>query len=175
MRRRGPRDQEVLGSETRWGMGMALFLSTIVNKVDRKGRVSVPAAFRAALTGEGFSGAVLFPSISLAAIEGWGMGRMEQLSAGIDALNPFSDERDAFAMSILAAAHQLPFDTEGRVVLSPPLIEHANLGEHAAFVGRGSTFQIWEPVALRASQEEARKRARADRQTLKLRPEDPGS
>ena len=83
MRRRGPRDQEVLGSETRWGMGMALFLSTIVNKVDRKGRVSVPAAFRVALADQGFNGVVVFPSISLSCIEGWGMTRMEELAAGI--------------------------------------------------------------------------------------------
>ena len=154
---------------------MALFLSTYVNKIDRKGRVSVPAAFRSALISEKFSGAVLFPSISHSAIEGWGMNRMEDLSAGIDAFDPFSDERDAFTLSILADAHQLSFDTEGRILLPLQLIDHANLVEQDAFVGRGSTFQIWEPVALSHSQQEARKRARADRQTLKLQNRDPGS
>ena len=147
---------------------MALFLSTFVNKVDRKGRVSVPAAFRAKLAAEGFAGAVLFPSISAAAIEGCGMDRMEEMSRGIDAFDPYSDEHEAFALSILADAHQLAFDTEGRVLLPPALLAHANIGEQAAFVGRGSTFQIWEPAALAEGQREARRRARDERLSLKL-------
>ena len=147
---------------------MALFLSTFVNKVDRKGRVSVPASFRAALAGDGFPGAVLFPSISFPAIEGWAMTRMEELSQGIDRLNPFSDSGNAFALSILGEACQAQFDTEGRVLLPVPLIDHANIAEQAAFVGRGSTFQIWEPRALRSSQEEARRLAKEERETLQL-------
>lgn len=154
---------------------MALFLSTFINKIDRKGRISIPAAFRSALNGKGFSGAVLFPSLNHQAIEGWGMDQMEELSAGIDAFDPFSDERDAFTLSILADSYQLPFDTEGRILLPTKLIEHANLDSSAAFVGRGSTFQIWEPTALNESQKDARKRAKAERQTLKLKSKDSGS
>lgn len=154
---------------------MALFLSTFINKIDRKGRVSIPAAFRSALNAKGFSGAVLFPSLNYQAIEGWGMDQMEELSAGIDAFDPFSDERDAFTLSILADSHQLPFDTEGRILLPAKLIKHANLDSSAAFVGRGSTFQIWEPTALNESQKDARKRAKAERQTLKLKSKDSGS
>ena len=147
---------------------MALFLSTFVNKVDRKGRVSVPAAFRVGLADQGFNGVVVFPSISLSCIEGWGMTRMEELSAGIDGFQPFSDERDAFALSILAKSHPLPFDTEGRVVLPPALLRHAGVGEEAAFVGRGSTFQVWEPSALEKNQEEADRRAKSGKESLKL-------
>ena len=147
---------------------MALFLSTFVNKVDRKGRVSVPAAFRVALATEGFGGVVVFPSIKLPCIEGWGMTRMEDLSAGIDDFDPFSDERDAFALSILAKAHPLQFDTEGRVVLPSALLRHAGVGEQAAFVGRGSTFQVWDPSALEKNQEEAERRAKSGKATLKL-------
>ena len=80
------------------GHGMALFLSTFVNKIDKKGRVSVPSAFRAALTSQGFPGVVLFPSFSLPAIEGWGMDRMEALSAGIDEdFDPLGNDLDEFA------------------------------------------------------------------------------
>ena len=40
---------------------MALFIDTFVNRIDKKGRVSVPATFRAALNGQGFHGIVGLP------------------------------------------------------------------------------------------------------------------
>ena len=154
------------------GLGMALFLSTFVNKVDRKGRVSVPAAFRVVLTDEGYSGAILFPSNSHAAIEGCGMAWMKELVARIEPFEPFSEQMDTFAYTMFARTHQLAFDPDGRVHLPPPLIEHAELKESAAFVGRGSRFQIWDPEKFATVQEEAHKRAKADPQTLKLRREE---
>src|SRR5689334_19859570 len=96
------------------GMGgsMALFLSTTVNKVDKKGRVSVPSTFRAALSEQGFNGVFLFRAIHHPAIEGWGAQKMEQLARGIEEqYTPFSDSRDDFSYSILADAVQLPCDS----------------------------------------------------------------
>ena len=150
---------------------MPLFLATYVNKVDKKGRVSIPATFRAGLVSQGYNGVIAFPSINLPTIEGWGMERMEALSAGIDSFDPFSDEHDAFTLSILADARPLPFDTEGRGVLTEELIAHARITETAAFVGRGSTFQIWDPDSFRSVQVDARTRAKQGRQALKLRRE----
>ncbi len=150
-------------------MGVALFLSTFVNKVDRKGRVSVPASFRNALVGQSFDGIVAFPSFVQPALEASGIDRIESLAAGIDQFDPFSEEYDAFANAILADSHQLAFGDDGRVVLPDGLREHANIADHAAFVGRGPTFQIWEPEAFRSVQEEARGRAREDRTALRLK------
>ena len=153
------------------GHGMALFLSTFVNKVDKKGRVSVPSAFRAALTSQGFPGVVVFPSLSLAAVEGWGLDRMESLSAGMEEeFDPFSDDLDGFANSILADSHQLGFDTEGRVMIPEALLNHAGISEQAAFVGRGASFQIWEPDGFRTHQDEVREQARENRQKVRLAP-----
>jgi len=149
---------------------VAVFLSTFVNKVDRKGRVSVPATFRAVLGGQSYPGIVVFPSFREAynAIEACGMDRMERLSASVDGLNPFSDEHDDFATAIFGSAVQLPFDGEGRVMLPEHLRAHAGITDQAAFVGRGATFQIWEPAALEVYQREARRRAAAARDRLAL-------
>ena len=149
---------------------MALFLSTFINKVDRKGRVSVPATFRAALKGQSFNGVVAFRSYREAAIEACAMDRMEQFSAGLDALDQFSDDQDALASTIFADAHQLALDGDGRVVLPPLLSEHARIADSAAFVGRGATFQIWNPAAFERHQAEARARALARGATLRLGP-----
>ena len=147
---------------------MALFLSTFVNKVDRKGRVSVPATFRTVLSQQSFSGVVAFPSLVYAAVEGSGIDRFEQLAEGIDDLNPFSDEHDDFSKAIFGKAHQLPFDGEGRIIIPENLLAHAGITERAAFVGQGRRFQIWEPASFAKHEAQAVDRAKRDRATLKL-------
>lgn len=147
---------------------MALFLSTFVNKVDRKGRVSVPAPFRAVLAAHSFAGIVAYPSFVSATIEACGLDRMEELSRGIDQLNPFGDQHDAFASALFAESHQLAWDAEGRVVLPDRLCEAAGITDLATFVGRGPTFQIWEPGAAQENQAQARERARSERDILRL-------
>src|SRR5882724_10710553 len=98
------------------GRLVALFLSTFVNKVDRKGRVSVPASFRAALAGQSFAGIVVYRSFKNSALEGSGIDRLEEMSARLDELYEFSDERESLA-SIFADSQQLAFDNEGRIIL----------------------------------------------------------
>ena len=144
---------------------MALFLSTFVNKVDRKGRVSVPASFRAALAGQSFAGIVAFRSFKYSAIEAGGVDRLEEMSARLDTLDQFSEERESLA-SIFADTQQLAFDSEGRIVLPQFFAEHAGITENAAFVGLGREFQIWEPEAHKAHQEAMRERARRQGTTL---------
>ena len=142
-----------------------MFLSTFVNKVDRKGRVSVPASFRTALGNQTFPGIVAFRSFKSSALEGSGIDRMEEISARLDTLDQFSEDYETLA-SIFADAQQLPFDGEGRIILPQGLVEHAGIGESAAFVGLGRTFQIWEPEAHRQHQEALRERARREGTTL---------
>jgi len=150
---------------------MALFLSTTTNKVDAKGRVSVPAAFRAALAGQSFHGIIALPSFKYAAIQCGGMEWMEQLSTGVDAYDVFSDEHDTLTATLFANAQQLAFDGEGRIVLPAALVEHADISQQAAFVGRGPLFEIWQPEAFAEYQSEARRRAAE--QGLTLRPSGP--
>jgi MraZ protein len=147
---------------------VALFSSTFVNKVDRKGRVSVPADFRAALTGQSFNGIVAFRSLKFAALDAGGYDRLEEITQGLDGLPELSDERDALA-SMLSDAQRLPFDSEGRIILPRMLVDYAGIGENAAFVGVGRNFQIWEPQRYEKHQEEMRERVRQRGFTLPSR------
>jgi MraZ protein len=147
---------------------MALFLSTFVNKVDAKGRVSVPAAFRAALTQEVFQGFVAFRSYKHNAIECCSHSRMALLSGSLDNLDLFSEEQDDLTATIFADALQLPFDGDGRIILPKKLSDFAHITDRAAFVGRGATFQIWSPEEFEPIQEQARVRAKERQSTLRL-------
>lgn len=149
-----------------------LFLSTYQNKIDKKGRVSVPASFRAALgkradKDEDFSGIVAYGSFINRCVEACGIERIRKLSGRIELLDPFSEERDAFATTILGGSQQLAFDGEGRVMLPESLITLAQLSDMAIFVGKGETFEIWEPQAFEAYAARARELAREKR--LRLR------
>lgn len=135
---------------------MALFLSTFENKVDTKGRVSVPSQFRSMLHGNDFSGIVLYESSINNCIEGCSIERIQKLSEAIDDLDPSSRERDAFAATILGGAAQLPFDSDGRVILPKNLMSFAKIKDRAVFIGKGQTFEVWEPKMF----EEYMKRSR---------------
>ena len=148
---------------------MTLFLSTFVNKLDKKGRVSVPASFRLVLNQQSFQGIVAFRSFKLPAIEGMGIDRMQRLSESVDQLDLFSDAQDDLTASIFSDSQMLAFDGDGRVILNQALIDHAKIQDGVAFVGRGATFQIWNPADFEAHQLEARQRIQTSRETLKLK------
>ena len=154
---------------------MALFIDTFVNKIDRKGRVSVPATFRAALAAQAFQGIVAFPSFKFPALHCAGMDWMSSLIDSTSNVDLFSPEHDDLTASLFSDAKQLPFDGEGRVLLPEALCAHASLSEGAAFAGRGRYFEIWEPKALEAYTAEARKRAAEQQHTLRQNSSDQGS
>src|SRR5271166_6355434 len=136
-----------------------MFLSTYVNKVDRKGRVSVPATFRTTLSAQRFPGIVVFPSYKYPALEANGLEWMEELASRLDTLDKFSDEHENLEM-LFASSRELPFDTEGRIMLPSELAEHAAITENVAFVGVGRNFQLWEPTRFAEHAANLRERTR---------------
>ena len=91
-----------------------MFLSTYENKLDKKGRVSVPASFRSYLSNLGYNGVICYPSFNNQTIEAWPQDRIEKISNSIESLNPFEEKRDFFATSILSESINLQFDSEGQ-------------------------------------------------------------
>jgi len=151
---------------------MALFIDTFVNKIDSKGRVSVPATFRAALGSQSFPGIVALPMHTHPALRCAGIDWMEQLSHTVNRADFFSQEQDDLTSTIFGDTKQLPFDGEGRIMLPAALASHAGIDGIAAFVGRGPFFEIWEPKALETYKAEARQRALDKGRTLRLRPDE---
>jgi MraZ protein len=144
-----------------------MFLSTYENKIDKKGRVSVPASFRSHLSNLGYNGVICYPSFNNQSIEACSQDRIEKLSTSIDSLSPFEEKRDFFATSILSESINLQFDGEGRISLSTKLLKHAKIKNNMLFVGQGQTFQIWEPTAFEKFKVNARKKANLNRASLK--------
>ena len=144
-----------------------MFLSSYENKLDKKGRVSVPASFRSYLSSLGYNGVVCYPSFNNQSIEACSQDRIEKLSNTIDSLNPFEEKRDFFATSILSESISLQFDSEGRISLPSKLLKHAKIKNSMLFVGQGKTFQIWEPSIFEKFKARARKKSNLYRASLK--------
>ena len=144
-----------------------MFLSSYENRLDKKGRVSVPASFRSHLSSLGYNGFITYPSFNHKALEACPESRIEKLSSTIDSLNPFEEKRDYFATSVLSESMSLQFDSEGRVLITDKLLNHAKIKNSILFVGLGKAFQIWEPKSFEKFKIVARKKAYQNRSNLK--------
>ena len=144
-----------------------MFLSTYENRLDKKGRVSVPAIFRSYLSNLGYNGIICFPSFNHQCIESWPQDRIEMITSAIDNLNPFEEKKDYFATSILAESINLQFDGEGRILLTNKLIKHAKIKNNMLFVGQGKTFQIWDPTVFEKFKANAKRKSNLNRNSLK--------
>ncbi len=144
---------------------MNQFLGTHQNRLDAKGRVSVPAPFRtvlrAGLDNDGPVTLILRPSHKHACIEGWPTAKFEALAAPLNRLNQFSDAHEDLRAALYADAYPVEADKEGRIMLGDDLVEHAGLSGQVAFMGLGDIFQIWDPAAAKARREAARDGARS--------------
>ncbi len=142
---------------------MASFIGTFTNRMDRKGRVSVPARFRAALAAQSaaqsaagaFNGVVVSPNTGLGAIDACDHGRIEDTISRVDARDGLTPEQQQAIELVLSRSEEIPFDGEGRIILPENLIALAGIGDKAVFVGIGRVFQIWSPERREAWQADA--------------------
>ena len=145
-----------------------------LSEIANMGKGTILLANLGALSDQKFTGVYAFPSFKYPAIEACGEAFIQRIIASLDDLELFSDEQDDLASTILENSNQLPYDTEGRVILPPALLEHAEIISEAEFVGRGSRFQIWNPSAYELHNSTAFARARSRGVTLRLRAEEGG-
>jgi MraZ protein len=153
---------------------MTHFLGNHQNKLDAKGRVSIPAPFRNALKNQSRDGSiaigvpvVLRPSHKRPCIEGWPEKEFDALAKPLEQYDEFSEEHDDLITALYADAWQMETDKEGRIVLPGELAAHAGLKENVVFLGLGKRFEIWEPEAAARRRSEARERTRDSRLTLR--------
>lgn len=146
-----------------------LFMDTVLNKVDTKGRVSLPADYRAIVKDSG-SEIVCYRSLSAPCIEGCLEDLLDKLATDMEnSLDFFSQEQDDISNLVFGDAKRYPFDSTGRIMLSEKLLSHAEITDAAVFVGKGRKFQIWNPANW--AKEEARIRAEVAKKRPTLKPQ----
>ena len=154
--------QKAYGRQGSQGRFVPPFVSTFTNKLDAKGRVSIPAPYRQILAQQEMGTLYCIPSFVSPSLEAFGNTLLNQFQQRLDKYDPlFSENHDDEAQVVLAAAQSLNFDDEGRVRLPDDLIQHAGITDRVVFVGLGQKFQMWDPVRFEPVQRERIARARA--------------
>jgi MraZ protein len=142
------------------------FASRFDNKIDAKGRVSIPAPFRTVLAKEGAEQLYCFPHLDQCAVEAGGKRLVDKIKGILAKYPPESPEREDLEQVYFGEAEWIKIDSDGRAILSPRLRNFAGIGDQVVFVGLGDKFQIWEPAKYETFRKQARERVRLFRQEL---------
>ena len=145
---------------------MELFVSQFVNKIDKKGRVSLPSIFRNALPQNSKNEIILYKSLKHNSIEGCSSDRIEDIADRINKLDIFSEDQDDFATSIFSEIIPTKLDKEGRFLIPENLKAYSKISSEVTFIGQGHYFQIWEPEAAIERQKKSRERLVREKRTL---------
>lgn len=149
---------------------MDRYVSQYTSRLDAKGRVSVPAAFRAVLLRDGFEGLYVHQALTAEAVDCGGHALLREIDTLLSAYSSYSEEYDRFATVLHGTSEVLRIDGEGRIGLTESIKAHAHVTSEVTFVGLGQKFQIWEPGRFRAHLDEAKRQMRDLRRQLGARP-----
>ena len=130
---------------------MGFFLGRHDKAIDKKGRVSIPAEFRAALGDEVTKGVYAFPSVGsdTNCIQIWPAQRMARLVRKMDEkFDQLTDKQRKMARLVLHRSRLLSVEDTGRIQPPPDLLNRAGITDAVSFAGDGTTFAMWEPSKL---------------------------
>ena len=132
---------------------MRRFRGEAENKVDAKGRISIPAPFRRILEeGDPDWSSDLNPNLVIVygrrnrkCLEGYSLRSIEIVDNLISNLPRYSNEREILERLLNSQSVQVQLDENGRIILPLKLRKLVDIESTAMFVGMGEKFQIWHP------------------------------
>ncbi len=145
---------------------MDRFLSSAINNVDKKGRVSIPATFRSVLELKQQTQLYTLLSIDMPAVDAGGADLLLAYEKRMADFDPLTSCFDDLSFYYHGDSAWLKIDGDGRIGLNQQLREHTGITDNVAFVGRGTFFQMWQPEKFAAYRNEARQRIRTLKQSL---------
>jgi MraZ protein len=151
-------------------MVMDRFLSSATNRIDAKGRVSVPAHFRTIIQKRGYSDLYALRSLDCPALDVGGPDLLDRYETRIAQEDPFLGMADDMSFFCHGDGAFLKLDSEGRISMTDFIREHTGIVGEVAFVGRGHFFQMWEPGRFEQHRQVVRSRLLALRQAADGQP-----
>lgn len=122
-------------------------------KVDGKGRVSIPAQFRRVLEagdpgwsdGKSPEFVIVYGDHRRKFLECYTIQAIDEVDDQIGNLPRGSVERKMLEKLFSGQSVQTNVDETGRIVLPKKLRDKIDIGDEAFFIATGDTFQIWKP------------------------------
>lgn len=119
-----------------------MFIGEYRHTVDEKGRVAVPARFRAQLAG----GPVITRWLD-ACLAIFPRAEFERLAERVAGLPLGDADARSLRRTVFAHAFEFELDAQGRALVPPPLREWAGLAGEAVVVGGNDHVELWAPDA----------------------------
>jgi MraZ protein len=135
---------------------MSRFLSNATNRIDAKGRVSVPAGFRSVLSERGIQELYCLQDFTFPAVSVGGPDLLDRYERQISSVDPFSPEANRMSLLIHGGGVFMRLDAEGRLMVTDFIRDFTGISSEVTFVGRSDHFQLWQPKAFHEAQAAAR-------------------
>lgn len=135
---------------------MNRFLSNATNRIDAKGRVSVPAGFRSVLGDRGIQELYCLQDFIYPAISIGGPDLLDRYERQIASVDPFSQEANRMSLLVHGGGIFMRLDAEGRLMVTDFIRDFTGISAEVTFVGRSDHFQLWQPQAFHEAQAAAR-------------------
>ncbi len=129
-----------------------------MNRIDAKGRVSVPAHFRSVLQKRGYSELYALKALDVPALDVGGLDLLDRYEKRMAEEDPFLPLADDMSFHVHGNSAFLKLDGDGRITVTDFVREQTGITTDVAFLGRGNFFQIWHPEKLTVHGEAVRKR-----------------
>ena len=135
------------------------FTGEYAYSLDSKGRVNIPAKFRQVLSEDNENTFVIARGMD-PCIWVYPLAQWKEIETNLRSLSSLSKIHRTFVRNTARYASPSTYDKQGRITLTPSLIEYAGLEKDALIIGMVNKMEIWNPVQL----------DKTDNETIKIDP-----
>ena len=133
---------------------MSSFIGSETSVLDAKGRINVPSRLRKGLDPEAADTFTIIRGLD-GAVHMYPLDEWRRFSAQLRRLSKGDDNARRVFRMLSESAHETTIDGQGRITLTPRLIELAGLDRTARLVGVFDHIEIWSPERFEAQLEQA--------------------
>jgi len=135
------------------------FTGEYAYSLDSKGRVNIPAKFRQVLSEDNENTFVIARGMD-PCIWVYPLAQWKEIETNLRSLSSLSKIHRTFVRNTARYASPSTYDKQGRITLTPSLIEYAGLEKDALIIGMVNKMEIWNPVQM----------DKTDKETIKIDP-----
>lgn len=124
------------------------FIGEYSYSLDIKGRVNIPAKFRQSLSEDNENTFVITRGID-SCIWIYPLTQWKMIENNLRNLSSLSKIHRSFVRNTARYASPSTYDKQGRIILTPSLIEYAGLDKELLIIGMVNKMEIWNPDRLK--------------------------
>src|SRR5713226_5251101 len=123
------------------------FTGVYQHQIDAKGRTSLPSRFREVLAAQGADKLFVTTDLFDSCLQAYAPAQWTAFTQKVAALSQFDPSVRLLVRSFVAPAQECPVDKVGRILIPPPLREHAGLADEVTWAARWSASRSGRPRA----------------------------